>query len=116
MSKAVNKMVFDINNAEEKKSCYELIEFLTTFGQKSESDYCDIHIYNEECFIIVEWTQIPYDGAYGGKFAYVDEDECIFKEVRLPDNTIEYAPDEEIAKEILDRWKVENPGYETNNI
>ena len=115
MSKDVNKIAFDFTNEEEVKLFHKILDDIIELSRNSDN-YFDIRIRYEDCgIVILEFAQVPFDRSYGGEFRYIAEDECVFKEVILPDNTIQYAPDEETAKEILDEWKLENPGYETNN-
>lgn len=46
--------------------------------------YNDIRIHPEDCGAFsIDWVELPWDGAYGGSFMYVEEDEVIMLERQL---------------------------------
>lgn len=102
--KDVNSMWFD-----DSKKALELIEYLL---KGDNTHYNEIRIKPEDTGVyVVEWTQVPWSGDYGGHFEYVDEDQVIMEEYLLPDNTYVLLSDDEEFKEYLDNWLKENPGW-----
>ena len=68
--------------------------------------YNDIRIRPEDCGAFsVEWVQVPWDGAYGGSFQYVDEDEVVCFERKMPDNTYQRFASEEEYQECLEEMQ-----------
>lgn len=91
MKKEYNSMSFDFNSENERKSFNDLLSVLIDYNNTSDGMYNDIHIYQEDCLVILEWDQVPLSGEWGGTFKYVDCDEVVMRSVTLPDNSIEYA-------------------------
>ena len=89
----------------------EFVKMLNTFSIQDDLFYNDIHIYEEESAIIVEWEQIPHDKSYGGEFKFVDEDEVVALEKPFPDGHYELFFSEEQYKEYFDGWLKEHPEW-----
>ena len=108
----VNSIAFDFSNEEEKKYYYKILEDFIEFSRASNDTYIDIHTKHEDVNIVVlDFVQLPYDKSYGGQFTYVDEDHMVMKQVMLPDNSYEYAIDEEHEKAIIENWEKEHNEY-----
>lgn len=98
----------------EKGIHFDLINYLLDYNSKSEYYYYDIHITTDGFCVIVEWENLPYDGSYGGRFEYVEEDQYIMTEKQMPDDTYIMVHDEDEYNELLDEFLKENPGYYKN--
>lgn len=108
----MNKQIFDTSKATYKEHLNRLLETLLTYNLDSENDfYNDIHIYQEDVFICVEWATVPYSKEYGGSFIYVDEDERVMKEVEFPDGHYEYVFPEDV-NQALKGWKEDHPEWQ----
>lgn len=104
-----SQVIFDTTHAGEEDLAKELLNSLIEYNLQSRSSYLDIHIYQEESSIIIEWAQVFYDGVdYGEHFVLIDEEHCVVKEVILPDSTIVYAISEEDERQIRKDWEIEN--------
>lgn len=111
MSKC-NQMIFDTTKTENIKLAQEFIANLLNHNIKSMDDYADIHIYQEEDLIIVEWAQVFYDDDFPqDHFILLDCDHSLVKEVIMPDNSILCIFDSEDEEEAIHRWHEENPGW-----
>ena len=77
------------------------IKFLLELNQKDF--FNDLHIYEEEGALIVEWVQKPYSGEYGGSFRFVDEDQAVMKEIIYPDDSSEWIPVGS-EKDFMEMW------------
>lgn len=102
----MNSLCFD-----SRKYADEFIRFMLNYNQNpdNEDDYFEIHIYQEENDIIVEFDKVPYSGEWGGRFEYVDEDHKIVEEVILPDNSIITVDNHREKFELLEDWFKEHP-------
>lgn len=92
----------------------DLIKYLLSYGNKSDKYFYDIHIFSDGYCTIIEWVESPYnddDGVYQGRFGFIDEDEDIMKEIKLPDNSYAYVHRGE-EDEYLNKWLEDNPGWE----
>lgn len=90
------------------------IEFIKCLiSLRQESIYNDIHIYEEEGGIVIEWAQVPFDHSYGGTFQFVDEEEQVMKELVYPDNSSEWVPLNE-EENFMELWQRENPDWVKN--
>lgn len=98
----------------EKGYHQDLLDYLTDFNKKSDDDYYEIHITSDGYCMIIEFEKVPYSREFGGRFEYVDEDQCIMTEKQLPDDTYVLVHDEDEYKELLDDFLKENPNYEKN--
>lgn len=108
---SVNKQVFDTSKENYKEHLNRFLETLLAYNIDFENDsYNDIHIYQEECLVIVEWTTIPYSGEWGGTFKFVNEDETIMREVNFPDGHYEFVFPEEVD-ETLKKWYEKHPEW-----
>ena len=93
---------------------YDLLNCLLLYNAKAKDKYNDIHITSDGYCTIVEWSNIPYSGEWGGKFEFVDEDENVMKELQLPDDTYEYV-EKEYEDEYLNEWLKDNPEYKKDS-
>ena len=92
----------------------KLLDFLMNEAYGAGTHYNDIHIKPEDCeAFIVEWEQVPWDHSFGGRFAYLNEDEVIMKEIRFPDGTYEHVIPE-YANEVMTDWLREHPYWKKN--
>lgn len=100
-----NKMVFS-----EQECANSFILWLTNYNKNNNDNdqYNDIHIYQEDEFIVVEWVQIPYNHEYGGKFEFVDENQSIVTEFTYPDGEYGYAFDKEDKNKLIEDWYNKN--------
>ena len=79
----MNSIYFD-----SRKYADKFIEFLLDYNHDvTNDDYFEIHIYQEETGIIVEFEKVPHNREWGGRFAYLEEGDEIFTEIRLPDGS-----------------------------
>lgn len=108
----MNRMYFSSDEVK-KGNHLKLIETLLSLD--SDRTYCDIHLYQEEDAIVVEWDNVYYSMSNeSGRFVYLNPDEVVMKEVLLPDNTYQYIfPEEE--KELFSNFLQEHPEYEIGN-
>ena len=98
---------------ESRKYASKFIEFLLDYNQDVTNDeYFEIHIYQEELGIIIEFELVPHSGEWGGHYRYVEEDEEVFKEVFMPDNSSEWVPKYRPNDEVLKEWLINHPGWE----
>ena len=105
----MNRQVF--RKKEIDKGCLnKLLNVLIELNHTLEDDYNEIHIYQDDFITVVEWEQVPFNGEYGGKFEYIDEEHLVLKEVRFPDNHIEWLKDGEEEEALKDFLK-EHPEY-----
>ena len=87
----INSMYFDADSQEEL--LIDLIRYLMRYSYENKSEYCDIHITPTDCKdFYVEWANVPWDGVYGGRFRFVEDDQEVCTEVKYPDDTYEYVP------------------------
>lgn len=90
-----------------------LLDYLIQYySANAEDTFNDIHITSDGECLIIQWVQVPYDRSYGGEFQYIEEDECIMREVILPDNSSTHIYADEDPEEIINLWLQENPGWE----
>lgn len=74
----------------------DLINYLLHYNKESEGHYNDIHITTDGYCLIIEWSNVPYHGQWGGKFEFVDEDEFVCKNLyQKEDEDIELEEDNE---------------------
>lgn len=111
MKREYNHMVFDTTVEEEINARNDLMNYLLNYNMHCRREYLDIHVYQEEVFTIIEWTQVPYSHDWGGEFKFVGDDELVVKEVRFPDGHYDYALDEDHEKELWENFHKENPGW-----
>ena len=116
MSKA-NQMIFDTDtNKDALQLAQKFIASLLQHNIDSIDDYTDIHIYQEETLIIVEWTQVFYDDNFPqDHFVLLDSDHTIVEEIIMPDNSILYVFESEDKEERINMWHAENPGWINQN-
>lgn len=112
----VNRMYFS-KEAVENGELQKLIDYLMSYSY-SDNDrqnfqlYCDIHIRPEDIgAFVVEWTQEPWSGDWGGSFQYVDEDQLVMTEYEMPDGHFVYFENEEEYRDHLEEWLKENPKW-----
>lgn len=112
MSKA-NQMIFDTDtNKDALQLAQKFIASLLQHNIESMDDYADIHIYQEETLIIVEWTQIFYDDDFPqNRFVLLDDEHALIKELIMPDNSILCIFEHEDEQAAIDRWHKDNPGW-----
>ena len=75
----------------------ELINYLCKYSYHSGpgdlAHYNDIHIKPVDCeAFVVEWEQTPWSQEYGGRFEFINEEQCICNKVIFPDHHYEYIP------------------------
>ena len=112
MSKA-NQMIFDTAvNRDALELAKNFISSLVEHNMKSMNDYADIHIYQEETLIIVEWTQVFYDDDFPqDRFVLLDSEHSLIKELIMPDNSILCVFEYEDEQAAIDSWHKDNPGW-----
>ena len=95
----------------------KLIKFLLDQSKReSDSDdkncfYNEIHVYQEDDAVLVEWTQHFFDEDYNdGSFEFIDTEHVVMKELRLPDNSYIYIHDYE-EEEVLKDWLKDHPTW-----
>lgn len=109
----MNHISYDTTTPKGLKHFQEQLNVLISYNSDPEEKYYnDIHIYQEESLIILEWDHVPYDGSWGGKFQFVEEDQFVMTEKIFPDNHTELCYDEEDFKERLEEFLKDNPGWE----
>ena len=106
MNQRCNSMWFD-----NVGKAIEFIRVLHNISKEDNEYYNDIHTYQEESSIIVEWTQIPRDHEFGGTFQLVEEDEEVMLCKTFPDNHYEYFHSKEEYDEALKEWLEKNPTW-----
>lgn len=106
-----NQMIFDTSNFENIELAQKFIGNLLLHNTSSRDDYADIHIYQEESLIIVEWTQVFYGEHHfpQGKFILLDSEHVVAKERIMPDNSILYIFDEDAEAQQVKEWYAANP-------
>lgn len=115
MERKINNVAFSPEKVE-AGAVKDLLNYLLDYNSNHDyNDYYEIHITTDGYCTIVEFEKVPYDGDWGGKFEYIDEDHLVVKEVQLPDNTYELAIDEAHEQDILDEFLAKNPGWSKNN-
>ena len=94
-----------------------LIKYLLDYNTSNEDEfhYNDIHIYQEEDLIIVEWVQVPYEHDYGGSFEFVDEGQVVMIEFTFPDGTCGYEFSEGEKEKRIEYWLKEHPTWKQDN-
>ena len=102
----MNSMAFA---PEEKENMKKLLKFLIE-DYDSEEYYNEVHVTTDGYCTIIEWDTVPYDGGFGGKFEYVDENHEVLKIVHFPDHHYEYVLDCD-EKKVMEEWLKENPDY-----
>lgn len=95
---------------EDKENMKKLLKYLVE-DYDSKEYYNEVHITNDGYCTIIEWDSVPFDGSFGGKFEYVDEDHLVVKDVQFPDNHYEYLTDD-YEEDAIKEWLEENPGWE----
>lgn len=93
----------------------DLINFLMDQSYGKGNLYNDIRIKPEDSgAFIVQWAQLPWSHDYGGRWVFLDEDEDVIVEIRMPDGTYQevHRGDERLA---LEDWWEEHPDFEDPN-
>lgn len=101
-----NSMAF---TPEEIPAAKDFIEALIDFNVKSEKSYNDIHIHTDGYCLIVDWMHKTYEYDHR-KYTILDEDERIYTEVHLPDNSYIEVPKGE-EDQALEEFLKDNPGW-----
>ena len=108
----MNKILFDTRKPNGLNHFKEQLDTLIKNNADPEEEYYnDIHIYQEDSFIVLEWDHVPYDHSFGGRFVLVDEDQVVMTEKVFTDNHTELCYDEDDFQERLKEWLEENPGW-----
>ena len=91
----------------------KLIQSLLEISEKFEDSHFEFHITTDGYCIIIEWIDVnqEYEDDY---WKFVDYEHEVMYRVEFPDNHYEYVSDEDEAKELLDEWLKENPGWKKN--
>lgn len=92
----------------------KLIKYLLDYNKNCEKHYNDIHITTDGYCLIVEWTNLPYDHAWGGRFEYLEENEYKVHYFSLPDETSISSVDKNEDKEIVEDFIEKHPGWTYN--
>lgn len=107
-----NKMIFDARSDTELNSFHNLLNTLLSYNMSKDSDqYNDIHIYQEESLIVLEWVQTPYSKEYGAEFKLIDEDEVVLKDISLPDGTHSFVANDFEKEYQYANWIKEHPSW-----
>lgn len=69
-NKKINYMTFDASTPEGRAVADDFIRVLLNYNQIIPDMYNEIHIYQEEQFIKVEFIQVPFSKEYGGQFVF----------------------------------------------
>ena len=110
----MNRMAFDTQTENGRKHFQKQLDALLDYNNDpNEKYYNDIHIYQEESLIIVEWDNVPYSHEWGGQFRYIEEDDVVMKEVHFPDDHYEFLFPEEVD-ETLKKWHEDHPEWVQN--
>lgn len=110
----MNRQSFDLSKSNGKALFKQLLDSLVAYNADPDNtDYNDIHIYQEESFLIIEWDRTPYSGDWGGKWHYLEADEIIQKEVSFPDGHYDYVFPED-AEEVFNEWCKNHPEWVKN--
>lgn len=94
----------------EQQAFLKQLQVLIDYNKQSTDYYFDIHIYQEEDSIRLDWEQVPYSHEWGGHFEFLEDDDVVLKEVIFPDNHTEYLFEDE-KEEALNDWCKEHPEY-----
>lgn len=111
MNRQYNSMAF---TPEEVKAglFQKFLDTLMHYNANSDQHYCDIHITTDGYCTILEWENVPYNHEWGGSFEYVQEDEYVVHDLKLPDGTYVRSTNEIEDKEIIDDFIAEHPDYQ----
>lgn len=88
----------------------DLIKYLLSYNEKAEHRYNDIHITSDGYCTIVQWVDCDYECDDTAKFRFVDEDQYVMTEYRLPDNSTVMCFDKDEYKEYLEEYLDKNKG------
>ena len=110
MAKNYNSQVFTPEEVKKGLHLY-LINYLINYNSEADGYFNDIHIDSDGYCVIVEWVQESYTDATTS-FEFVDYDEEVMKVVHFPDDSYDYASDEDEANDKLTHWLQENSGWE----
>lgn len=107
----INRDEFDVSEPSGLKSFKRFFDTLLEYNkEEGHNDYYDIHIKQEESYIIVEWVRVPYNHDWGGEFKYLDSYQYVMEEVRFPDDHYEMLEPSEIEGR-LKEWHREHPEW-----
>ena len=74
-------------------------------------EFNDIHLRcADENYVVVEWSQCPWDGSWGGQWQFVNADlgEAVLKEYIFPDNHTEFFETKDAYEDTLHEWLKEH--------
>lgn len=97
----------------------EFIDFLLKQDKKTAElrdknhKYTNINIVNDGYCTIVQYCEVFFEDK-SSCFEFVNYDEHVAKVLDLPDNSTVLCWDEDDAKEMLDEWLKDNPGWKKN--
>lgn len=114
MEKRYNSEAFTPDQIE-KGLHIDLLNFLMKLNANSDDYYADIHIWTDGYCTVVDWIE-NIDGV---GFKFVDYDEVVMKEIRLPDTTVVYdfpENEETIRKDWENEHKNEIEIGDENNV
>lgn len=107
----MNRQSFNVSKENGRKQFDAFLKVLLDYNaNKDNDDYNDIHIYQEETLMIIEWDKIPYNHEWGGSFQYIDFDDAVMKDVTFPDEHHEYLFPSEVDDE-LKKWHDKHPEW-----
>lgn len=112
-TKNYNTQVFDMEDKDGLKRAMTFIWML--LQDRNDLYYNDIHIREEERYLILDWTQVYFDTEReSGSFQFVDYDQYVMKEIYFPDGHYEYVTSPEEEEEKRSEWQKENPEWTKN--
>lgn len=95
----------------------DLINYLLSYNEKSNEAYYDIHITSDGYCTVIEWENVVFDlRDCSGSFEFVDEGECVMKEVRLPDDSSIMLFKFEDTNKYIENWKKEHNYKDTEEV
>ena len=110
----MNKQTFNSRTENGRQHFQKLLDTLLDYNSDFEEKYFnDIHIYQEDDLIIIEWDEVPYSHEWGGKWQYIEEDDVVMKDVEFPDGHFEQLFPDEVEERLAD-WHKENPEWIKN--
>ena len=98
----------------EKGEMDKFIHHLNELSYGEGHNMFQVLIRPEDCgAYVVEFAQIGWDEACYGNFGFkfIEEDQRVYREYRLPDNSYVYFETDQEFNEFFDEWMRDNPGW-----